>query len=129
MPWNHTGMSRRLIENLIMPEAELLQPQRLCTRHRGSGVEDQIMEDGIDKPRAQKMKDDLIGTLRPFSLNFIQAALKIRPLSDGLKAVSKGLNLSRIQHVDAGQESIAVELLQLIDIEAEALKIVRRFGG
>jgi hypothetical protein len=86
------------------------------------------MKDGIDEPSAQKMKDDLIGTLRPFSLNFVQPALKIRPLSDGLKAVSKGLNLCRIQHIDAGQESIAVELLQLIGVEAEALQIARRFG-
>ena len=49
-------MARRLVEELVVPEAQALDAQELRRRHGGGGMEDEVVQDRLDQPAAQAVE-------------------------------------------------------------------------
>ena len=60
MPDHDAAMMRRLVKDLVVPEAHLTAEQ-LRSRNSERGIPQQVVEAGRDAPCTQRMKENLFG--------------------------------------------------------------------
>src|SRR5687768_3247422 len=71
MPDHNSAMLRRLIEKLVMPEADRAL-QKLRRRHTKSGVPQKIVKARRDAPGSQRMEENFLGIGRFIGVKLIK---------------------------------------------------------
>ena len=71
MPGDDSRVTGWFPEDLIMPEAQAIDSEQLCERHRHAWVIDEVVKELVNAPRAEEVEDDLFRALPPRLLNLV----------------------------------------------------------
>src|SRR5262249_34047273 len=121
VPGDDAGMVGGLVEDLVMPEAQALEPEELGGGHGGPGVVDEVAQGGLDQPAAQAMERVAVWIAVVVLLDLVEE-VEMWALSapDPLHGVAYGLQRGALQDAEAGDVAEFLEGAHLLVGEAEA---------
>ncbi len=107
VPRNYARMVRRLIEDLIVPEAQASCPEQLRNRHRHLGREDDVVKPRIDQPRSEKMENYLVRPCKVVRLHLVQPVyVLVKPFPHQFEPPRELIDLCGREDIDTAEKTV-----------------------
>ncbi len=119
-------MSRRLIEDLVMPKAQTIDFQQLRGGPGQARIKDKLPQSLINPPASQEVTDHVFRVLCVSSLHLIQLRLQgIEILAQVIHPLAQVQDLLHFQNRHRPQESIPLEVRDLSRGKGRGLTVFR----
>ena len=118
VPGHDPGMVGRLVEDLVVPEAQALHLQELSEGLGQARVEDEGTQGLVHEPAAEEVTDNLVGALAVGRLDLVELRLEhLEPCPQVIHAGAQVSHLVLRQEVDAHEETVAAVALHALGVE------------
>jgi hypothetical protein len=119
-----------LVEQLVVPEAQAVEPEQLGGRDRGRGMEDEVVEGGLEQPAAQAVEGVARRVAVVVLLHLVEKLdPRARPRAQALDGLADRVESRPLENTDARHVAVLAERSHLRFVEAVTLGFPARAGA